>query len=171
MMASAVFLIRQNTNRTRQIAACKRTLRVFLNSLGTPAFYPGAGPLPPSPPPPHTPPPTRLFTQAQFFFAKKKKEPAKNRVNPPPPPLSYLDSIVSFTFSRGLLDDENFHADIESLAEEPIPYFRQFQTVDATRLTSSVGFDDEMDLDVVYPSLKVWKTCSSLTIIGACSDK
>ena len=70
------------------------------------------------------------------------------------------------------MDDENFHADIESLAEEPIPYFRQFQTVDTTRLTSSVGFDDdEMDLDVVYPSLKVWNTYSSLTIIDFHSGK
>ena len=57
---------------------------------------------------------------------------------------------------RGLLDDENFHADIQSLAEEPIPYFRQFQTVESGEQTSSVAFPEDMDFDVVYPSLKVW---------------
>jgi hypothetical protein len=54
-----------------------------------------------------------------------------------------------------LLDDENFHADIRSLGEEPTPYFRQFQTDDNARPTSAVSFDDEMDSDVMYPSLKV----------------
>ena len=62
---------------------------------------------------------------------------------------------MSFTFPRGLLDDENFHADIRSLGEEPTPYFRQFQTDDNARPTSAVSFDDEMDSDVMYPSLKV----------------
>jgi hypothetical protein len=44
------------------------------------------------------------------------------------------------------------------LAEEPIPYFRQYQTVDNAPRTSSVGFFDEMDLDVMHPNLKVWKS-------------
>ena len=60
-----------------------------------------------------------------------------------------------FTFFRGLLDDENFHADIASLVEEPIPYFRQFQKTDNAQPASSVGFHDDMDSDVIYPSLQV----------------
>ena len=70
----------------------------------------------------------------------------------------FVDKNALFTFSRGLLDDQNFHADIQSLAEEPIPYFRQYQTVDNAPRTSSVGFFDEMDLDVMHPNLKVWKS-------------
>ena len=70
----------------------------------------------------------------------------------------FVDKNALFTFSRGLLDDENFHADIQSLAEEPIPYFRQYQTVDNAPRTSSVVFFDEMDLDVMHPNLKVWKS-------------
>lgn len=60
------------------------------------------------------------------------------------------------SLSRGLLDDQNFHADIRGLADEPIPYFRQFQTNENAReRVGSVAFHDDMDLGVTYPSLKV----------------
>ncbi|XP_028409059.1 cilia- and flagella-associated protein 65-like [Dendronephthya gigantea] len=52
---------------------------------------------------------------------------------------------------RGLLDDENFHGDIRSVAEEPIPYFRQFQTVDAA---DGDDFCDVMDFDMICSSSK-----------------
>ena len=69
-----------------------------------------------------------------------------------------LSLEIFICFLRGLLNEETFLFDIRSLADEPIPYFRQFATNDdAMSNVHSVSFnDDDSYVEIMLSNTEVF---------------